>query len=33
MNGHDIANIMLLLITMLLWGTTPLLEKMGLQEV
>ena len=33
MNVHDIVNIMLLFITMLLWGTTPLLEKMGLQEV
>jgi transporter family protein len=33
MNVHDIINIILLLITMLLWGTTPLLEKMGLREV
>ena len=33
MNVHDVINITLLFITMLLWGTTPLLEKMGLQEV
>jgi hypothetical protein len=31
MNVHDIIDIMLLLITMLLSGTTPLLEKIGLQ--
>lgn len=29
----DLLNIALLVITMLLWGTTPLMEKVGLREV
>lgn len=32
--GHaELLNIALLLITMLLWGTTPLMEKVALREV
>ncbi len=31
MNVHDIINIMLLLVTILLAGTTPFLEKIRLQ--
>ena len=29
----ELTNIALLVITLLLWGTTPLLEKIGLREV
>ncbi len=29
----ELLNIALLVITMLLWGTTPLMEKVGLREV
>lgn len=33
MSSNDVVAIALLFITMILWGTTPLLEKMGLKEV
>jgi len=33
MTSQDILAVVLLLITMLFWGTTPLLEKLGLEEV
>ncbi len=33
MSSSDVAAILLLFVTMLFWGTTPLLEKMGLKEV
>jgi bacterial/archaeal transporter family protein len=32
-NSSDITGMALLFITMLLWGATPLLEKIGLKEV
>jgi bacterial/archaeal transporter family protein len=32
-SSNDIVGILLLLITMFLWGATPLLEKIGLREV
>ena len=33
MTHAELVNIGLLVVTMLLWGTTPLLEKIGLKEV
>ncbi|NPV05049.1 MAG: EamA family transporter [Syntrophaceae bacterium] len=33
MTHAELVNIGLLVVTMLLWGTTPLLEKIGLREV
>lgn len=33
MTHAELVNIGLLVITMILWGTTPLLEKIGLREV
>ena len=33
MNNSDITGMVLLFVTMLLWGATPLLEKTGLKEV
>lgn len=33
MSSSDIASVALLFVTMLLWGSTPLLEKIGLKEV
>ena len=33
MSSSDVATILLLFVTMLFWGATPLLEKMGLKEV
>ncbi|OPX93125.1 MAG: EamA-like transporter family protein [Syntrophorhabdus sp. PtaU1.Bin002] len=33
MMSQDILAVVLLLTTMLFWGTTPLLEKLGLEEV
>ena len=33
MSSTDVVAILLLFVTMFLWGSTPLLEKMGLKEV
>ncbi len=33
MTSQDVLAVVLLLTTMLFWGTTPLLEKLGLKEV
>ena len=33
MSSNDAVAILLLFVTMLFWGATPLLEKMGLKEV
>lgn len=33
MNSKDIVTFSLLIITMILWGATPLLEKIGLKDV
>jgi transporter family protein len=33
MSSNDVVAILLLFVTMFLWGSTPLLEKMGLKEV
>ncbi len=33
MNYQEAISFMLLFVTMLLWGTTPLLEKIGLKDV
>jgi transporter family protein len=33
MSSSDVVAILLLFVTMLFWGATPLLEKMGLKEV
>ncbi len=33
MSSNDVVAILLLFITMFLWGATPLLEKIGLKEV
>jgi len=33
MTAHDLLSIFLLFITMILWGSTPLLEKLGLKNV
>ena len=33
MTHAELVNIGLLVVTMILWGTTPLLEKIGLREV
>jgi uncharacterized membrane protein len=33
MSSNDAVAILLLFVTMLLWGAVPLLEKMGLKEV
>src|SRR5512137_1269592 len=33
MSSNDVVAVLLLFVTMLLWGSTPLLEKMGLKEV
>ena len=33
MTSHDLLSIFLLLVTMVLWGSTPLLEKLGLKDV
>jgi transporter family protein len=33
MTSQDILSIFLLLVTMVLWGSTPLLEKLGLKDV
>jgi transporter family protein len=30
---QDILSIFLLLVTMVLWGSTPLIEKLGLKDV
>lgn len=33
MTSHDLVSIFLLLVTMALWGSTPLIEKIGLKEI
>lgn len=33
MTSNDLLSIFLLLVTMVLWGSTPLLEKLGLKDV
>ena len=33
MSSNDVVAILLLFVTMLFWGATPLLEKLGLKEV
>jgi transporter family protein len=33
MSSNDVVAILLLFVTMFLWGATPLLEKIGLKEV
>lgn len=33
MTPQDILSIFLLLVTMVLWGSTPLIEKLGLKDV
>lgn len=33
MSSNEVVSVALLFITMLLWGSTPLLEKIGLKEV
>jgi bacterial/archaeal transporter family protein len=33
MSSNDVVAVLLLFVTMLLWGSTPLLEKLGLKEV
>lgn len=33
MTSHELLSIFLLLVTMVLWGSTPLLEKLGLKDV
>lgn len=33
MSSNEVLSVALLFITMLLWGSTPLLEKIGLKEV
>jgi len=33
MTSQDLISIFLLLVTMVLWGSTPLIEKIGLKEI
>lgn len=33
MTSQDLLSIFLLLVTMVLWGSTPLIEKLGLKDV
>lgn len=33
MNQHDLFTLILLFVTMVLWGSTPLFEKLGLKDV
>lgn len=33
MTSQDLLSIFLLLVTMILWGSTPLIEKLGLKDV